>query len=196
MMRRLCFVLSLPWLVISTIAILPERAAPQVAHRSTPETAECQEPHDREALSALENQRMHARSPEHKNSIQILYKENVFSYVHEWGVYFGPRGIAVDPCNLGPFKEDHYEVTARPGSPISDIDTPPPTPKGRWSELSSLPTGADCSIVGDGLGPPTLKCGQDRTMAFAKDPGYCGAATGCLDGPIKYHRAYYVEFTL
>jgi hypothetical protein len=194
-MRLLCLGSWLPCVVFSTIAIYPRQPASQVAHRSTSKTVEPQKSHDGECLSALADEHMHTRSTDHKNSIQILYEENVFSYAHAWGVYFGPRGIPVDPCNPGPFQLYQHEETAGSESPVSDIDTPPPTPKGRWMELSSLFEGADCSIVGDGSGPPTLRCGQDRIMAFAKDPGYYDATMGCLKNPIRYHRAYYVEFT-
>ena len=196
MMRRLCHFLWLPCLVLSTVPILPGRPALQVAHQSTPDTAELLESRDRESHSALKNQGMHARSSEHKNSMQILYEENFFSYAHGWSVYFGPRGIPVDPCNLEPFSSVyHLEGKALSEGRFSNIDTPPPTPSGTWSGLTSPLAESDCSIVGDGSGPPILKCGQRPTVAFAKDPGYGDATIVCNGNVTQHHRAYLAEYT-
>jgi hypothetical protein len=185
MMLQSSFVLWLPYFVVNTVATLPE----QLEARS-------QELHNQEWHGDLKNQRVQARAAENKNSMQILYAENVFSYAHDWNVYFGPHGIPVDPCNLGPFSSV-FNLTgeARPEHTFSNIDTPPPTPSGTWSGFASPLADADCLIVGDGSGPPTLKCGQSLTVAFAKDPGYDDPTIRCGQNAIFHHRAYSVEYT-
>lgn len=130
----------------------------------------------------------------HENSLQILYEENVFSYAHNWGVYFGPQGVSVDPCNVRPFhKVYHHEGPVHPNPVISDIEVPPMTPAGEWPVASVLYDGEDCSIIGDGAGPPTLKCAQHPGLVFAKNPEYDDGTVICDFH--RHHRAYYVEFT-
>lgn len=134
------------------------------------------------------------RSSSHENSLQILYEENIFSYAHNWGVYFGPQGVKVDPCDVKPFSRVyHHKGPARPNPIISDIGTPPVTPAGEWSVPSVLYGGEDCSIISDGVSPPILKCAQHPGLMFAKDPGYDGENILC--DAHWHHQAYYVEFT-
>jgi hypothetical protein len=152
--------------------------------------------HDGELFGDPQNVSIHTRSSSDKNSIQILYEENVFSYAHNWGVYFGPLGIPVNPCNIEPFSKVYYhEGPARPDPVVSDIDIPPPTPEGTWSVPTPLYKNGYCSIVVNEQGPPTLECGQDLVVKFARDPGYDDATIGCYEDVIQYHRAYSAEYT-
>jgi hypothetical protein len=135
--------------------------------------------HDGELFGDPQNVSIHTRSSSDKNSIQILYEENVFSYAHNWGVYFGPLGIPVNPCNIEPFSKVYYhEGPARPDPVVRDIDIPPPTPEGTWSVPTPLYKNGYCSIVVDEQGPPTLECGQGLVVKFVRDPGYDDATIG------------------
>ncbi|OWY49411.1 hypothetical protein AALT_g11079 [Alternaria alternata] len=186
MMLQFSLVLWLPYFVTEIVATLHGQRE-----------ARSPESHDQEWLDASTNKRVQARSVKSKNSMQILYEENVTSYAHHWGVYFGPRGIPVDPCNPEPFsKVFNLTGEALPENRFSDINTPPLTPSGTWSGFTSPLEEADCSIVGSGSGLPTLICGQSLTVAFAKDPGYADATIDCNERNVFHHRAYFVEFTL
>ncbi|RAR15491.1 hypothetical protein DDE83_001132 [Stemphylium lycopersici] len=185
-MLQFSFVLWLPYFAINTAATLHGQQETGV-----------QELQDRERHGASTDERVQARSVEDKNSMQILYAENIYSYAHNWGVFFGPRGIPVDPCNFEPFSSVFNTTSeAVSGDLFSIIDNPPPTPSGTWSGFASPLADADCSIVDDASGPPTLQCGQGLTAAFAKDPGYDDPTIGCNEGAFRYRRAYFVEFTL
>jgi hypothetical protein len=185
-MLQFSFVLWLPYFAINIAATL----------HGQQETG-FQELQDRERHGASTNERVQARSVEDKNSIQILCKENIFSYAHDWEVYFGPRGISVDPCNLEPFYSV-FNITSEvvSGDLFSIIYDPPPKISETWSGFASPLADADCSIVGDASSPPTLKCGQSLTAAFAKDPGYNEPTIGCYEGAFRYKRVYFAEFTL
>jgi len=185
-MLPFAFVLWFPCFAVNTVAALHGRRE-----------AGFQELQGREWLGASTNKRVQARSAEDKHSMQILYEENVTSYAHHWSVYFGPRGIPVDPCNPEPFsKVFHLTGEALPENRFSDIDTPPLTPSGIWSRFTSPLEKAGCSIVGSGSGLPTLTCGRSLTIAFSKDPGYEDATIHCNGRNVFHHRAYFVEFTL
>lgn len=134
-----------------------------------------------------------ATNPPSKQSCQILFKENVFSYKHSWSIYLGPQGIPVNPCAVAPF----LKVDAPEGDVIPDgsIDAPPFTPKGTWSGLPQLYEGVDCLIVGDGEGPPTLQCGQNLVVKFAKDMRYGYNSIICNDA-FRYHWGYAAEYTV
>jgi hypothetical protein len=109
-------------------------------------------------------------------------------------VYFGPQGIAVNPCEIKPFQSVYnttrYEIEDKTQA------RPEYTPNERWSELSRSYKGAACSIVGDGNSPPTLECGHDLVVTFAKDPRY-GQTTDpeICEGTHRYYRYYSVDYT-
>lgn len=135
-----------------------------------------------------------ARSSPYKNSIQILFRENVYRYSHDWTVYFGPQGIAVDPCNIAPFSfvlqspvQDASVYSVRPKKDI------PFTPEAVWPGLPQLYEGVQCIIEGSGEDLPALKCGEVLAADFTKDPQYKEAVI-CPDG-FQYFRGYYVEYT-
>jgi hypothetical protein len=109
-------------------------------------------------------------------------------------VYFGPQGIAVNPCKTGPF-QSVYNTTLH-NIVDGNYDKPEYTPKETWSGLSRSYKGADCSIVGDGNGPPTLECGQDLVVSFAKDPRYGQITEDAIcEGVYRYYRFYFVDYT-
>ena len=192
---RFCFVSGLLYFAVSAVAALAEQPSLHLPHRSIPPAARSQGLHKKEWSGASEDKRTQARSAQHKNSMQILYEENFVDYSHDWSVYFGPRGIPVDPCHLGPFSiVYHLEGKVLSEGRFSDIDTPPPIPSGTWSGLTSPLAKAHCSIVGDGSHPPILKCGQRLAVAFAKDPEYDGATIVCEKNVTQHHRAYFAEY--
>jgi hypothetical protein len=108
-------------------------------------------------------------------------------------VYFGPQGIAVNPCDFGPF-QSVYNSTIHEIDDISQA-RPEYPPKETWPELSRSYKGVACSIVGDGNGPPTLECGQDLVVSFAKDPSYGQATDPEICEIYRYYRRYSVDYT-
>ena len=108
-------------------------------------------------------------------------------------MYFGPQGIAVNPCEFGPFQSVYNSTIHK----IEDKTQARPeyTPKETWSELSRNYKGAACSIVGDGNSPPTLKCGQDLVVSFAKDPKYGQTTEDGICEIYRYFRLYSVDYT-
>ncbi|KAH3938370.1 hypothetical protein HBH98_255090 [Parastagonospora nodorum] len=134
-----------------------------------------------------------ARSSSLKNSIQILYTENVFSYAHGWSAYSGPQGVRVDPCTISPFTRVYHgaEQIGAQQTRYSDVNNPPPVPAGEWAGLTGI-YNTECVIKGDGKNPPVLQCGSDQ-MTFREDPGRGEPTVTCHDG-LYYHRAYFAEY--
>jgi hypothetical protein len=116
-----------------------------------------------------------------------------------WGVYFGPRGQAVNPCAYFPFSKLHYA----PGVEIRDssIDNPPYPQLGTWAGLPNLHENVPCLIICDGESVPRLRCAKilDPVAVlekdFAKDPQFDDPSMECPDGA-KHHRGYFVEYSV
>jgi hypothetical protein len=128
--------------------------------------------------------------------VQVLYRENVFSYAHEWSAYFGPKGVSVDPCTISPFSRVFHpiEQATSPQIRYSDVDDPPPMPAVEWAGLTGLYRDKDCAIVGDGKNLLVLQCGSNHVATFEEDPSRGQLTVTCSDGH-RYHRAYYAEYT-
>ncbi|KAF2844751.1 hypothetical protein T440DRAFT_302843 [Plenodomus tracheiphilus IPT5] len=144
-------------------------------------------------VQAHELSRAQARSSPYKDSIQILYKENVYSYAHGWSVYFGPQGIPVNPCYAAPFERVYDVVEEKPAVLSSLIDDLPFTPKEKWPGIRPLYDGVNCSIAGSGESLPILACGEVLSVEFQREPGHDDITT-CRDG-YRFRRAYYAEYT-
>lgn len=115
-----------------------------------------------------------------------------------WTFYFGPQGVSVNPCAIGPF-EKMISVAGISPPQIGDgnIALPPHFPGGKWTELHGFSGEDDCLIIADGSMPPTLMCGQDpvfsRIVDFEIDPKYKEPPRICDNG-LKYQRGYFVEY--
>lgn len=146
-----------------------------------------------------------------KYSIQILYgkgfphedpndpKEIAYRYV--WSVWAGPQGVAVDPCNPGPFsfiRTTDAEGYAKDRKKIlyHEITDPQYPNEASWSgvypKYSDQNGDHDCIVKGRGeKGPAVLECGKTK-IEFHKDVQFNDETMHCSQ--YEYHRAWTVEY--
>ncbi|KAH8696872.1 hypothetical protein GQ44DRAFT_611659 [Phaeosphaeriaceae sp. PMI808] len=117
-----------------------------------------------------------------------------------WWAWYGPQGIAVDPCKPEPFTWVFSAVAQV--AQDSSLEAPPFPPKETWPMIQAgikpraLPQfmGEECFIKGVGQeGPPVLECGNTLVIDFAKDVQFEDPISTCKNG-FKYHRGWSVEY--
>jgi hypothetical protein len=144
--------------------------------------------------------------------VQILYggKENesevyrrnerVITESHIWVVYSGPQGLAVNPCDPGPFA--FILKTAASIVNGTDFAHPPyPPTMGESIIINDVPWddslqyhGENCFIKSAGQeAPPTFECGNTLVIDFEKDARFDDPEMRCEDG-FRYRRGWTVEY--
>jgi hypothetical protein len=126
-----------------------------------------------------------------EKSVQITYDEDPYGH-HLWSVWYGPQGVAVDPCKPEPFRRIQYSAAHIVEN--SSIDNPPFPPKETWDKFALEFLGEACSIKGYGqVDAPTLRCGNTLIVDFQKDAQFDDPIFTCNDG-YKHHRGWTVEY--
>ncbi|KAJ6276543.1 hypothetical protein J3E71DRAFT_245722 [Bipolaris maydis] len=126
---------------------------------------------------------------------------NKEAYWYRWSVWVGPQGVAVNPCEPGPFSFSRIanaEGYAEDGGKIlyREITDPPYLNEGSWSgaypKYRDQNGSHDCVIKEKGeKGPAVLDCGETK-IEFRKDAQFDDGIKQC--GVVEYHRAWTVEY--
>jgi hypothetical protein len=126
-----------------------------------------------------------------EHSVQITYGEDPSGH-HLWSVWYGPQGVAVDPCKPAPFRR--VQLSAAQIVKDSSIEKPPFPPKETWNKLPLTFQDTTCSIKGYGQeGAPTFQCGNTLIYDFERDVQFNDPIVKCDDG-YKHHRGWTVEY--
>jgi hypothetical protein len=122
----------------------------------------------------------------------------------KWRVYYGPQGLAVNPCDPGPFAL----VFDTPAGNVTGTDfAHPPYPQnmgldfdheGHIRKNQLQYHGEQCSInnsVDEKAlpTPPTYDCGNTLVIDFEKDAQFDDPEMRCEDG-FRYRRGWTVEY--
>jgi hypothetical protein len=138
------------------------------------------------------------QDPELPNeSIQILYGENhdTEKKYYFWSAWYGPYGVAVDPCSEAPLEWVGAILAQNKGKGPS-MDAPGFPPRGKWVEALPDLLEEKCEIFGYDDSPPRLLCGVSLTIEFQKDEKFDDQLIECKQGKFKalYHRGWTVEY--
>jgi hypothetical protein len=152
----------------------------------------------------------HSSALSRPRDVSKHYSVQILLVGRHWSVFYGPYGIAVDPCNPQQFKwsGDYTDKIID----ANDADHPPVPAQAMWMGGLPLYAGEDsCMIRKQGDGPPTLTCGPRQKDGswpslegpftyiddFKEDVQYKDPAITCRTGAmngLQYRRAWAVEY--
>jgi hypothetical protein len=139
-----------------------------------------------------------ATEPHWQHSLQILLQSHLDR--HTWYMFQGPYGVAVNPCNPGPFKtvvKDYGD-----GRKLNFYDPPYVAAGVRWDvNIEGWSDRGHCKYEGRADDPGHLVCDDFLDFPFSKDAGnngngviVCSKRAGMVTWHWSYHRAWVLEY--
>jgi hypothetical protein len=112
---------------------------------------------------------------------------------YKWRVFSGPQGLAVNPCEPGPFTWiSDADAPIVNGTDFAHPPFPPTLGKGGDDRLRYHEE--NCLIKSMGQDePPTFECGNTLVVDFEKDAQFDDPEMKCEDG-FRYRRGWTVEY--